>query len=109
MVYLRFNRETASFKLLLDLHWDKSSRGIRLHLTFDLSVKLDEVRLLIQPNKGVTGALVCVFVVVYGTEVLWVLGPLRTSLENVTLLRIFDLMVPGGSCICIYVKAIIKK
>jgi hypothetical protein len=36
MVYLRFNRETASFKLLLNMQWTKSSRGIRLHLTFDL-------------------------------------------------------------------------
>jgi hypothetical protein len=50
MVYLRFNRETASFKLLLDMQWTKFFRGIRLHLTFDLSVNLDEVRLLIQPN-----------------------------------------------------------
>jgi hypothetical protein len=28
---------------------------------------------------------------------------------NGTLLRIFDLNIPGGSCICIYVKAIIQK
>jgi hypothetical protein len=42
MVYVRFNRETASFKLLLDIQWTKSSRGIRLHLTFDLSANLDE-------------------------------------------------------------------
>ena len=29
--------------------------------------------------------------------------------KNGTLLRLFDLNVPGGSCICIYVKAIIIK
>jgi hypothetical protein len=50
MVYLRFNRDTASFILLLDMQWTKSSRGFRLHLTFDLLANLDEVRLLIQPN-----------------------------------------------------------
>lgn len=48
--YLKSNRETATFRLLLSLGWDQFPRGINMKLNFYLTKNSANVRLLLQPN-----------------------------------------------------------